>query len=174
MTREWNMSEAFRVGERRLTFQDWAAGKKSPVLHFKKPGRECLTWGAKNQDSLPPIKRNKHFSNKCHPQAPRAEWWARHGTWNAEHHCCLKLPLTDPGGPGPRTGTRGQHAAGRVSYHCHFAAKPTLLRVTRQPGWEGGLAENGCMRVYGWVPLPSTWDHHYTVNQLCSNTKQEA
>ena len=43
-----------------------------------------------------------------------------------------------------------------------------------QPGWEGSLGEDGCMYMYGWVPLPSTWNHHNTVNWLCSNTKYKA
>ena len=35
-----------------------------------------------------------------------------------------------------------------------------------QPGWEGSLEENGYMRMYGWVPLPSTWNYNNIVNLL--------
>ena len=45
------------------------------------------------------------------------------------------------------------------------------LSVRWQPGWEGGLGENGYMYTYGWVPLLSTWNYHDTVSQLYSNIK---
>ena len=34
-----------------------------------------------------------------------------------------------------------------------------------QPGWEWSLRKNGYMYMYGLVPLLSTWNYHYTVNQ---------
>ena len=45
------------------------------------------------------------------------------------------------------------------------------LNVRWQPGWEGGLGENGYMYTYGWVPSLSTWNYHDTVSQLYSNIK---
>ena len=33
-----------------------------------------------------------------------------------------------------------------------------------QPEWEGGLQENECMYMPGWVPLLFTWNHHNIVN----------
>ena len=50
-------------------------------------------------------------------------------------------------------------------------AQRTLLNVKWQPGWEGSLGENGCVYIYGWVPLLSTWNYHNTVNWLYSNMK---
>ena len=38
-----------------------------------------------------------------------------------------------------------------------------------QPGREGDLRKNGCMSMYGWVPLLSTWNYHNIVNQLLSS-----
>ena len=35
-----------------------------------------------------------------------------------------------------------------------------------QPGWEGGLGENGSMYMYDCVPSLFTWNYHNTVNQL--------
>ena len=37
-----------------------------------------------------------------------------------------------------------------------------------QPAWEGGLGENGCKYMCGWVPSLFTWNCHNTVNQLCA------
>ena len=41
-----------------------------------------------------------------------------------------------------------------VRLYC--IAKGTLLNVVWQPGWEGGLGENGCRYMYGGVTLLST------------------
>ena len=49
----------------------------------------------------------------------------------------------------------------------------TLLNVTWQPGWETSLEENGYMYIYGWVPLPSTWNYHNIANWLYSTIKQK-
>ena len=40
-----------------------------------------------------------------------------------------------------------------------------------QPGWEGGLGENGYIYMYGWVPALSTWNYHNIANRLYPNTK---
>ena len=35
-----------------------------------------------------------------------------------------------------------------------------------QPGWRGGLGDNGYMHTYGWDPSLFTWDYHNIVNWL--------
>ena len=47
----------------------------------------------------------------------------------------------------------------------------TLLSVLWQPGWEGGLGDNGYTRKNSWVPSLFTWNHPNTVNWLYSNIK---
>ena len=42
-----------------------------------------------------------------------------------------------------------------------------------QPGWKGGLEENGYMYMHGWVPLLLTWNHHNTGYWLYSRIKQK-
>ena len=54
----------------------------------------------------------------------------------------------------------------------YSTAQGTLLNVMWQPGWEENL-ENGYMYIYGWVPLPSTWNFHNVVNWLYPNTKKK-
>ena len=46
----------------------------------------------------------------------------------------------------------------------------TLFNVMWQPRWEWDLGENGCMHVYGWVPLLCIWYCHNIVNWLYANT----
>ena len=52
-------------------------------------------------------------------------------------------------------------------------AHGTLLNVMRQPGWEGGLGENGFVYVDGWVPSLFTWNYHDIVNWLYANATQK-
>ena len=47
------------------------------------------------------------------------------------------------------------------SAQCYIAA---------QMGGVGGRVDT-CICMYGWIPLPFTWDYHNIVNQLYSNTK---
>ena len=54
----------------------------------------------------------------------------------------------------------------------YWTAQGALPRVTWQPGWEGGLGENGYTYMNGWVPSLFTWSFHSIVNQLHPNTKQ--
>ena len=51
-----------------------------------------------------------------------------------------------------------------VTNYC--MAQGPLLIVMWQPGWEGGLGENGYMYVYSWVPLLYPWNYHSIANQL--------
>ena len=50
-------------------------------------------------------------------------------------------------------------------------AHGTLLNVMWQPGWEGGLEENGYMCMYGWISFQSTWNYHSFVHWLYANIK---
>ena len=45
-------------------------------------------------------------------------------------------------------------------------AQGALLNVTWQPGWEGGLGEDGYMCLFDWVSLLCTRNYHGIVYQL--------
>ena len=40
-----------------------------------------------------------------------------------------------------------------------------------QPGWEGSLGENAYIFMYGWVPLPHTWNYHNIIYWLFSSVQ---
>ena len=46
------------------------------------------------------------------------------------------------------------------------------LRLQRV-GLDLATKQQGYMYMYGWVPLPSSWNYHNIVNRLYSNTKQK-
>ena len=52
----------------------------------------------------------------------------------------------------------------RITNKSYCTAQGTLLNVMWQPGWEGSLRKNGCLYMYGWVPLLSTWNYQSMVS----------
>ena len=58
-----------------------------------------------------------------------------------------------------------------ITTRTYCTAQGAILKVMRQPGWEGSLGENGSMCMQGWVPSLFTWNYPIIVNQLHPNTK---
>ena len=56
-------------------------------------------------------------------------------------------------------------------FESYYIGQGNLLTVMWQSGWEGGLRENGYIRMYNWIPLLSMWNYHNIVNQLYFNIK---
>ena len=47
-----------------------------------------------------------------------------------------------------------------------------MLKIMWQPGWEGGLGENGHMYMQGGDPSLLTWNYHNSVKQLYQKHKK--
>ena len=95
------------------------------------------------------------------------------GAWRATVHEVARVRGDLVTKPPPRTHARLKmdHQQGPAGKHSG-----TLLKVTWQPGWEGGLEENGNVYTYGQVSSLFTYNYHLGLphcNQILSRLSHQ-